>query len=174
MAFVLMYFVTGFIMTHYNWFSENKPEPLTETHQFSHDPAMELTEISILIQKEYQLRGYREKPWVQKDSSIAFEYYHPGYSYEAVLSPNNELTIKKQEENFHTTMTVLHRIHGYGGGWIYSIYVFMMDLASLSMIIFAVTGIYLWLQMLKYRWLGWVVLILSSAYVFGVVFMLMR
>ena len=67
-------------------------------------------------------------------------------------------------ENARDVLVGFHRLHGYGGGWLYDMWVLFYDLASLSMIVFALTGIYLWWRLTKRRFWGWLCLGLSWGY----------
>jgi hypothetical protein len=175
LGFVLMYFVTGYILTHHSWFPSEQAEPVEETYDFIYPADKSLAEVSVHIQGTYGLRGKRAVPKTNRDSTLTFRYFHPGTSFEAIVSPKDQkLVIKTQAQNFRQIAVAFHRIHNYGGGWIYSLYAFMMDLTSLSMIVFALTGIYLWLQLVKYKWLGYGVLFLSLGYALSVVWILMR
>ena len=57
-----------------------------------------------------------------------------------------------------------HRLHGYGGGWLYDLRGVLCDLASASMIVFSITGVVLWHRLARPRWPGWVVLACGLAF----------
>ena len=69
-----------------------------------------------------------------------------------------------KEQNARNILVGFHRMHGYGGGWLYNIWLVFYDLASLSLILFAVSGTYLWWRLARRRWLGWVLLGVSWGY----------
>ena len=48
-----------------------------------------------------------------------------------------------ENENAIDTIVGFHRLHGYGDGKVYDVWVFRYDLAGISLILFAFTGIYL-------------------------------
>ena len=58
----------------------------------------------------------------------------------------------------------LHRLHGYGVGGLYDLWAFVYDLASASMIVFSLSGIFLWHQTTKKRMAGWICLGASFAF----------
>ena len=58
-----------------------------------------------------------------------------------------------KEQNARNILVGFHRMHGYGGGWLYNIWLVFYDLASLSLILFAVSGTYLWWRLARRRWL---------------------
>jgi hypothetical protein len=72
--------------------------------------------------------------------------------------------ITTQNENAIETMVGFHRLHGYGGGNVYNVWAFFYDLASLSLILFAFTGIYLCYTLTKRQLLGWNFLGFSYGY----------
>ena len=52
-------------------------------------------------------------------------------------------------------------MHNYGGGWLYDIWVVFYDLASASLILFAISGIYLWWRLTRRKLWGWICLGIS-------------
>jgi hypothetical protein len=89
-------------------------------------------------------------------------------SHEAVV-PAAGGTVRITTSQFSTRQTLVHfhRLHGYGGGWVYDLWMIMYDLASAAMILFAASGIYLWYKLTKRRLLGWVLLAVSFSFAIG-------
>jgi hypothetical protein len=58
----------------------------------------------------------------------------------------------------------LHHLSGFEGGKIYEIWGVMLDLVCVAMIVFALSGIYLWYKLTKRHLLGWLVLSASVCY----------
>ena len=99
------------------------------------------------------------------DGGWRFRYSRPGTFHEAlVTAAGDSVRIFRREENARTTLVGFHRLHGYGGGWLYDIWVVFYDLASLSLVVFSLTGIYLWYRLTRRRLLGWVFLGISYGY----------
>ena len=73
-----------------------------------------------------------------------------------MTAAGDSVHIFRREEDARTTLVGFHRLHGYGGGWLYDIWVVFYDLASLALILFTLTGIYLWYRLTKHRLLGWI------------------
>ena len=73
------------------------------------------------------------------------------------------------------TMVGFHRVHGYGGGWLYDFYILMMDLASVATILFGLTGLYLWYILIKKKkkW-GPIILAAGIGYTITVITLLMN
>jgi hypothetical protein len=80
-----------------------------------------------------------------------------------------------EEAGFSGTLNRLHHFHGYDGGLQFWLWGFLVDVVSVSMIVFAVSGVYMWYVLKKDHTLGWIVLGASSLYVTGsLVFLLVR
>src|SRR5947199_9198351 len=62
------------------------------------------------------------------------------------------------------TLIMLHKINGYDDQLLFDAYALFCDLAGLSMILFAVTGVYLWWKRTRNRVPGILCLLASCAY----------
>ncbi|HCL27287.1 MAG TPA: hypothetical protein DIC52_02490 [Candidatus Latescibacteria bacterium] len=122
LTFVVMYFVTGYIMVHHSWFPDPTPFKSACTEPLSYAGPMD--------------------PEVMEDGGWRFRYARPGTFHEAVVTAaGDSVHIFRREEDARTTLVGFHRLHGYGGGWLYDIWVVFYDLASLALILFPLTGI---------------------------------
>jgi len=72
--------------------------------------------------------------------------------------------VTEERHGWRQTLIGFHRLHGYGGGWLYDGWAVLYDLASLSMIVFAITGVWLWYKLIPNRRLGWVLLALGFSF----------
>ena len=174
-AFVVMYFVTGYVLIHHEWFPRGEPNVTTWEESLTPAPGATPEEFSALLQKQFDLSGKRQPPQRKKDGSWEFEYFRPGVLHEATVNPaGDRVTIKRSDFGAAQTLVGFHRLHGYGGGWLYDVWMVVFDLASFSMILFAVTGIYLWYKLTKRRALGWAVLATGFAFAAGTVIYLVH
>ena len=165
LAFLTMYFVTGFIMNHHKWFDGPKSEPVEIRENFRSPSGLSPEELGLFIQDSFELRGYMETFTPREDGTIKFEFYHPGTFQAATYHSKDEiLEIQIRLQNFYQTMNGFHRIHKYGGGKVYNIFVLFMDLTSLSLLLFSASGVYLWLKVIKRKLLGWTILAVSILY----------
>jgi hypothetical protein len=165
LVFVLMYFASGYVMVHNEWF--NKPGPATttrtETLNYSGESSDEV--LSRYLQETFDLRGKRNPPNHRKDGSRQFNYTRPGTTFEAVVSPDGkQVAVTRKEFGFVGLANGMHRLHGYGGGRIYDAWAFLYDLASAALILFALTGIILWYQSTSRRLPGLICLGLSFGF----------
>jgi hypothetical protein len=67
------------------------------------------------------------------------------------------------------TLVGFHRLHRYGGGWVYNLWMVFYDLASFSVILFAASGVYLWYKLTRRRALGWTCLAASFGFTAGTI-----
>ena len=126
------------------------------------------------LQGQFNLSGKRLPARRLNDGRWRFEYFRPGTLHRAVVTANRDsVRITTERMSWQRTLIGLHRLHGYGGGWFYALWAVWYDLASLSMILFAVTGIYLWYKRTKKRRLGWMLLTFSWVYAIGTILYLM-
>ena len=166
MVFLVMYFVTGFLLVRYNWFDHDKANEIpVETPDIEVPGDLE-TEILAMYMKEHlQIPGKLQRSSEQGDGGIFAQFTHPAAIYRLKVERDpDSISLTRQNLNAHQVIAVFHRLHGYGGGWIYNLYMFMMDLSSISLILFALTGIYLWLRALKKRFWGMIFLALGIIY----------
>ena len=168
LGFLLMYFLTGYMMTHSHWFPKPEPEVSIQTFSLDVPENMNPEQLSEYVQNKHNLRGKQQPPQINNEGKITLNYVRPGYHYQA---PDRQtLEVKTTKQNMYATFVVFHRLHGYGGGWVYNLYILMMDLSSIALIVFALTGFYMWFKLLGKRALGWILLAISFVYTFLIVY----
>lgn len=174
-GFVLMYFITGFVLTHGKWFEETKPVVTHKTIPLDLPRQMTLEELSVAVQNEFGIHAKRQEPKRQAGDTILLEYVKPGQFYSVKVPPDlSQARLKTQKFGLVRTLIGFHRVHGYGGGFLFSCYVFLMDLASIATILYAFTGIFLWYKLIRQRRLGALLLVLGMGYTFLVVYLFMK
>ena len=80
------------------------------------------------------------------------------------MASADSVEIINSENNLNRTIIGYHRLRGYGGPWQFSVYAMFLDLTGLSLILFAVTGVILWLKILKNNILAWVIFLAGIIY----------
>lgn len=164
-----MYAVTGFLVDKGEWFGKKGPNVISDeviSVSIPEDVSNEV--VSDWFKKEFEIRAKSHKPKKWGDGTRVFEYSRPGWLYKIELkSDGKSARFELRKEDTHRTIKQFHFVHGYAGG--YWFYVFMMDLAALALVLFGVSGIYLWWKYSKTKWLGFVLLISGSLYTIYVV-----
>jgi len=174
LSFVFMYFVTGFILIHANWFSNANPKVLSKQYSLNVPETTSTEKLSIYLQDKFDIHAKRGEPQKKRDGSIDFGYYKPGTNYTVTVSPDRSLVVLQTKQlSASETMIGFHRMNGYGGGWLYDIYVLMLDLASIATILFALTGLYLWYRLMKKKMWGLILLSASIGYTITVIALFM-
>jgi hypothetical protein len=167
LGFLLMYFITGLMMSHEEWFSPSDPKDLSKDTVLNIPSQMTEEQLSVYVQNTFKIHAQREKPETKEDGTINFRYLKPGEAYTITVSPGGSATLKGQRLSAYRTITGFHRLNGYGGGWVYDLYVLMMDVTSFALIVFALSGVYLWCKLIRKR--TWGLIILSSAILYTII-----
>lgn len=161
LLFVMMYFITGFVLTHGSWFGEASEQEVRRTVAFpagvsvQPDPAG----FAASLREVLDLRGKASTVQHRKDGTWRVSYFHPGHITELTVSADlTSVAAVEKRLGWQRVLVGLHRLHGYGGGALYDVWAVLFDLASASLIVFAVTGVLLWHRMLRDRRPGWLVL----------------
>jgi hypothetical protein len=165
LVFVLMYFLSGYIIIHAEWFGGRDPRTSSSSQAFSLPATASDAEIVGRLQREVGLRGQPSAPEHRKDGSIRVNFVRPGTTFQAALAPaGKEVKITRKDFGFAGIANGMHRLRGYRGGWLYWVWSAMYDLASLALIVFGITGIILWHQSTARRVAGWLCLAASFGF----------
>ncbi len=174
-GFLFMYFITGFLMVHYEFFEDHEPAVTTANHTLRIPGHLTLKEIPEYLQEQLDIRGQRKNARVNEDGTISVMYIRPGHTYQAFITADrNNVNVTQTEEGVQQTITMFHRMEKYGGGMVYDMYILMMDLSGIALIIFSLTGFYLFLKTIRNKTTGYVLLSLSIAYTLFVIYSLLK
>ena len=174
LVFVLMYFLTGYVMIHGNWFGSNEPKTSVETNSFAFVANETDSALATRLQRQFSLSGQSSTPERRKDGSLRLNYVRPGTTIQTVINPvTRQIVITRKEFAFHGLANGLHRLRGYHGGWQYWIWSLLYDLASLALIVFAITGVVLWYQSTARHVAGWICLAASCGFTTAMILYLM-
>lgn len=176
-TFVSMYFATGYVLTRPGWFGDRDPitttrtEPLgEEARRFQPDDPAFLG----WLKNRFEIGGRAGAVRKQQDGGWKVDFHRPGYTTSLTIpSDFANVNITESQLGWRKTWIGFHRLHGYHGGWLYVVWAFIYDLASLSMIVFAITGVVLWYQLSKNKIPGLIVLGIGFVYTLSTVLYLM-
>ncbi|MEX2230832.1 MAG: PepSY-associated TM helix domain-containing protein [Cyclobacteriaceae bacterium] len=164
-VFVLMYFITGFIMIFEETFKRTdnsvtsvvKEIPGIQRH--SGDTLIALLRSNFEINGQYQIR--------KNNTQTVLDFRHPGTESQVIVRHGSDsVKVTTKKKNFISTMHQFHRLHGYHGGLNYLVWAFVYDLSALSMILFAITGVYLWYKTEHTKWPGWLIITAFTFFMF--------
>jgi hypothetical protein len=155
LLFILMYFVTGYVMIHSQWFGNSQPKTLVHTEPLEFPPGLSEEGMSRYLQERFDLRGQPGSVNRRPDGSRRFTFGRPGTAVEALVDAGGrQVTLTEKKLPFRGTANGFHRLRGYRGGAFYMVWAALYDLASAALILFAITGIFLWYQSTLLRWPG--------------------
>lgn len=170
LMYVMMFYVSGYMMTHRPWFLG---APATTTRTAVLEPGLlrlSNEPLAANLQKQLGLAGGIQFPLAQPPNLIRFFVIRPGTTVRVDVSSQDKLIrVITQRYGWVGTLIVLHKIEGYHArnGLLSNASVFVGDLAALSMILFAITGVILWWKSVKNHFWGSVCLIASCGYAAG-------
>ena len=167
-AVLLMYLITSFMMIYHDFFKSYDHQEQVISLQVSPNEISEENWTSFLHKHDVKGRLVREN--FRKSGDLFREYADAGNNFRITIFKNrNEVEIKSTHKNLAGNIVGLHRLRGYGGPFQFNLYAFLLDLTGIGLIIFAITGIILWLKLLKHNKIAWAILILGFLYVSAVV-----
>ena len=168
LIFLMMYFVSGYVMTHRPWFVGPSPPPLRRTVTLDANAALPPPQVAAYVKKELALPGRIQFPQKQPAGETLFWAVRPGSMVRVDVVPGSHVVrLTTQRVGWIQTLIMLHKIAGYDDEPLFDLYALFSDLAGFSMILFAFTGIYLWWKRVKNHALGIAFLMASCAYAIG-------
>lgn len=168
MAFIVMYFVTGYVLTRGSLFGKASVTTTQRTVPVNSallSAKSDEAAFATALQEQLGVSGKRSPAKRRDDGSWRFTFFHPGHQTEVTLAADlKSASIAEKHFDWQGALVGFHRLHGYGGGWLYDLWAVLYDLASGAMIVFAVSGVVLWHRLARPRWPGWVVLACGLAF----------
>jgi hypothetical protein len=172
-AVLLMYAVSGFAMAHRGRLST---APEIESHRVAAsvdasalaaaggDP--ERRDLERRIRNELGLRGRLEHSRPSDGGGWTLIFRRPGTEVELSLPARGPAQLKTTRSGAADTLDRMHQFRGYSGEPLHLLWAAVVDLTSLALVLFAVSGVYMWYVVKRDR-VGWILLGCSSAYVMG-------
>ena len=165
LIFLMMYFVSGYMMVHRPWFLAAPPPPTTQTAALESPAALAPDQLAAAVQKQLRLVGRIQFPQKQPPEMTRFWINRPGTMIRVeVPARERQIHLTTQRVGLVGTLIMLHKVSGYDDQLIFDAYAFFCDLAGLSMILFAISGVYLWWKRVKNHTWGILCLLASCAY----------
>jgi len=156
LVFLMMYTVTGILITHHSLpYGEREVinSKILVEKKFNTSPK----DYARYLKEKYGYKGrynYRQL----ENGNWDFYYFFPGDQVKVTLTPAQDTLFVQHTEIERTLMTISHNLHGmrgFTGGWVYTTWAIFYDLSAIAMILFGITGIYMWLKGRKKFPSGW-------------------
>ena len=85
-----------------------------------------------------------------------------------VRSDRTAVVIEQTQKDGVNAFIDIHRQRGYGGPLIFNLYALLLDVVGLGLILFVITGVIMWLKLLKNSITAWIIFILGTIYFLAV------
>lgn len=172
LVFFFMYILTSFMMVHHHTFAPGEPTTHSQTLSIQSDE-LEGDRWGKWLAK-HGVHGRLENEKTSDEGELIRVYETPGSAFTLTLSENREeIRLESSKRDLAGTLNEFHRLRGYKGPFSFWLYALMIDLTAIALILFAITGIILWLNMLKQDKLAWGILLSGIVYVGAVMYALM-
>jgi len=157
LACVFVFLLTGIVIANRNLFE--LPERNQEVSEVPVKKKMtgDPKEYSNYLKEEFGFKG-REFQRQEKNGNWTFQFNFQGTNRQVILTPEQDtLTIKTniEEMNLLSFSTKLHHMRGFNGGLEYTLWAIFYDLTTVAFVVFALTGILMWLKLRSRYTLGW-------------------
>ena len=168
LSFLMMYFVSGFIMTHRPWFVISRTAPTSRTVALESSGDQSMEQLATDVQRQLGLAGRIQFPQQQPEDGTRFWLNHPGTEIRVDVLPREKLIrLTTQREPWVGKLIMLHKVSGYDAQPLFDAYSLFCDVAGASLIIFALTGVYLWWKTARHHVWGILCLTASCTYAIG-------
>lgn len=165
LMFVVMYFTTGVVMTHGEMLPKRATTEVRTEQAISYAGPWSQAELATWAKDQFSIAGRPIQATSKADGSWEIRYANAGGDTRVQIPPSHDKAVLiTRTRNAVDAMHGLHRLHGYSGGWVYATWAAMYDLSSVAMIVFGITGIWMWYVLSKRRWPGAVLLAGSFGY----------
>lgn len=167
---LIMYLITSYMMIYHDFFKVERQNDVI-TYAVSDKEILDKNWEVFLV--EHKIKGRLVDEKTDPAGNLIRKYEKVGSNQEVtILKTRDSVRIKTTKLNLSGKVIGFHRARGYGGGIQYNIYAFLLDLTGISLILFAITGIIMWLKILKQNKIAWTILVLGFVYVSTIVFYL--
>jgi hypothetical protein len=159
-VFLLMYFISGLFLMMGSVFPRALKQTVSEQAALSAGKSE--SENIAEICNRYHIYG-DETVKIIPGNKKSYSYFRPAYRAEILLDETLPAArVKISEGTIWSVMNDFHRLRGYTGNWAHRLWSLFYDLSCISLIVMALTGVYLWWKMERKKRLGIVFLLVST------------
>ncbi|MEQ1691080.1 MAG: PepSY-associated TM helix domain-containing protein [Gemmatimonas sp.] len=167
---VLFYTISGVTFVYAQWMPSESATAITTRLAIPASTAPDDGALRAFVEKSVASKGRTDGLVSVKPDGLRQRWVWPTGSAEVVVSPSRDsLTITRTRFGPIRTLRNFHVLVGARGGMGYFAWWVLLDVLSLAMLLFAVTGLLLWYRTTKDRRLGWLLLAGSWLYTIGLI-----
>ncbi len=170
-AVLLMFVLSSYVAIHHNAFNH---QSLSTSEELEID-ATNFDENDWLdFIRMNHIKGRLTKKDV-RDGKVTRQYQAAGSNTKITYSPSSGMmSIERNQKSRAGAFFGIHRQRGYGGGLRYDIHAFLLDLTGIALILFSITGVIMWMRLLKNNRIAWIIFCLGLGYYACIMYGLMR
>ena len=159
-SFLLMYFLTGAMIITEDIFPRMRAETVTGKIATRNDQTEGQTVDEIC--KQYDIHGEKTRG-EGTNGNTNYSFFRPGYRAELVFAGGGDsVAIKINQGTFGSVMSDFHRLRGYKGSWTHWLWALLYDLSCIALLVFAISGAYLWWKLETEKLAGVLFLFVST------------
>ncbi|UZR97179.1 PepSY domain-containing protein [Chondrinema litorale] len=161
-ALLIMFILTSYLMIYHKSFS----------HESTKETQLLDVEQNLASEAEWtqwiegnNITGRLVRSELNKQENPFQEYAHAGGNTRITyLSEQNKMEVVQTHKSTSDALEGIHRLRGFGGGFSYNLYAILLDLLGISLILFTITGIFMWMKLLKHDKWAWIVFVCGFLY----------
>lgn len=170
LTFVLMYFASGFVIYNNTLFPNKPAESSTRVVELNIPAGLDDTGAAQWLASELELSGKMQAPRPLDDGRMRMAWSVPGRLNIVYLAADKQsVEVVTGKTGLKGNAIDYHFVQGYGDGWLWNLWVLMLDLSSAGSILFAISGIGLWATARERDRGGWAMLAAGSVLTVGMV-----
>lgn len=173
LVFILLYAVSGLVMEFPKLWPPDVAAPTTRSAPFNYAalPGAPDSPASVAYVKDVcGLHGKPSGVHLNKATGTCdykFEGVH-GIDAARLLKDADHITITERPAGLLAALHRLHHLTGFVGGGVYPVWGVIFDLACAGLLLFAVSGVYLWHKLTRRHALGWILLAAGMGFTLAV------
>ncbi len=154
---LLMFIVTSYVMIHHDWF-DHEASTSTEEVVLEGIPVNESEWEGLIRAHDIEGREYLSR--TNDRGELVKEFGRAAGFTRITLSPDGSaMEIFRSDKSTADAFIGIHRVRGYSGPWQYKVYAFLLDVLGVSLVLFTITGVIMWMKLLKHNKIAWIIFI---------------
>ncbi|MCG2459859.1 hypothetical protein K8352_03795 [Flavobacteriaceae bacterium F89] len=161
-ALLLMFIFTSYFMIYHDQFDHDS---VNKTELFNFNSSSVSDQDLQNWADEHHVPGRLVKSYSNPASDPVLEYANAKVDTRITfLTGTDQIEVTSTTKGKVDAFVRIHRNMGYGGGFSYNIYAFLLDVLGASLILFTITGIFMWMRLLKNNKWAWIIFLGGLAY----------
>ncbi|MBY5959616.1 PepSY-associated TM helix domain-containing protein [Membranicola marinus] len=119
---------------------------------------------------DHNIPGRMMKFYYNRKEFPVLEYQSAGTHTRLIFnSPEGQVNMTQTTKSPADAFNGIHRNQGYHGGVVYAAYAILLDILAISLVLFIISGVFLWMKILKSNTWAWIIFLAGFVYFISVV-----